>query len=292
MFRARGVIPAMVTPFRGDDVDVESLRQLTKYLIRSGVHGLFCAGSQGESYALAYNERQVIIETVVDESDGQLPVFAGTGSITTQESIKLTQMAERAGADAVTVITPYFISPSTDELYEHYSAIARSTRLPVYLYGNPARTNVPLPTSLVRSLSKIDNVRGIKDSTGDLSQTMSYLAATTDDFDVLMGRDTLIYAALCCGARGAVAATANVAPALAASIYNRFIEGDYAGSLESQRALEPLRVAFGLGTFPVVVKEALTMIGIPMGPCRLPVGPMPEGKKEELRKVLLRMKLT
>ncbi len=291
MFRARGIIPAMVTPFRDDRVDEDALRELTRYLIRAGVHGLFCIGSQGESYALTYEEKKRITETVIDETSGKVPVYVGTGAVTTAESVELTQMAEAAGADAVTCITPYFIAPSVAELHDHYKKIAECTRLPVYLYANPSRTNVPLPTSLVERLSHIDNVRGMKDSSGDLTQTMSYMVKCGPEFDVLMGRDTLIYAALCYGATGAVAATANVAPQIAASIYNRFVEGDHEGARKAQFALEPIRTAFGLGTFPVVVKEALTMLGIPMGACRAPVGEMSEQSKAELRRVLQQMAL-
>jgi len=281
----------MVTPFHNDQIDKGSLRQLVQYLIGAGVHGLFCAGSQGESYALTHEEKKAITETVVDEANGRVPVYAGTGAVTTAESISLTSMAEAAGADAVTVITPYFVAPGPAELYDHYAAIARSTTLPVFLYSNPARTNVQIPPSLISRLAKVDNIAGIKDSSGDLSLTMQYITAGGPNFNVLMGRDTLIYAALCYGASGAVAATANVVPALAVSIYEKFRAGDHAGAREAQYALEPIRTAFGLGTFPVVVKEALTMMGIPMGPCRLPVGELPEDKKKELRQVLERMGL-
>ena len=292
MFRSRGIIPAMVTPFDDQDrVDAGALAKLTRYLLDAGVHGLFCAGSQGESYALTYEEKKTISETVIKEAAGSVPVYVGTGAVTTGESVKLTQMAEACGADAVTVITPYFIAPSQDELYQHYAAIARSTRLPVFLYSNPSRTGVSISPALIGRLSKIENIAGIKDSSGDLTLTMSYIGAGGPDFNVLMGRDTLIYASLCCGARGAVAATANVVPALAVSIYERFQKGDHEGALRAQFDLEPVRTAFNLGTFPVVVKEALTMMGIPMGPCRAPVGDLPESKKEELKAVLRRMGL-
>jgi 4-hydroxy-tetrahydrodipicolinate synthase len=287
-FAVRGIIPAMVTPFRDDEsVDLDVLRRLTHHLIEGGVHGLFPTGSQGEFYALTPSERQQIWETVVEETCGRIPVFAGTGAITTAEVIALNRLAERAGVNAVSVITPYFISPTQDELYRHYMAIADATTLPVILYSNPGRTGgLNLSASLVARLAQHPNIVGIKDSSGDLSLTMALLAATDDAFTVLLGRDTLILAGLIHGAKGSITATANAAPRLVVSIYEAFLQGKLGEALEAQKRLAPLRDAFNLGTFPVVVKEALELIGIPAGPARGPVGPLAEEQRERLRQVL------
>ena len=216
-----------------------------------------------------------------------MPVYAGTGAITTREVIALNKLAERAGADAVSIITPFFVSPSQEELYRHYVAIAETTRLPVLLYNNPGRTGgLSLSADLVAQLAEHPDIAGIKDSSGDLSLTAEYVRRTGDDFTVLLGRDTLIYAGLLHGAKGAISATANVAPALAVEIYQAFIEGDLKRALEAQCRLAPLRDAFGLGTFPVVVKEALELVGIGAGPARSPVGPISEEKREKLKVVL------
>ncbi len=287
-FRVHGIIPAMVTPFNKDEsLDLDALRKLTRHLIAGGVHGLFPTGSQGEFYALTPGERQRIWATVVEETAARVPVYAGTGAITTAEVICLSRLAEQAGVSAVSVITPYFVSPTQEELYRHYMAIADATPLPVLLYSNPGRTGgLNLSPALVTRLAQHPNIVGIKDSSGDLSLTMAYLAATDDDFAVLLGRDTLILAGLIHGAKGSITATANAAPGLVVAIYNLFVAGKLEEALEAQRRLAPLRDAFSLGTFPVVVKEALDLIGIPVGPTRGPVGALAPEQRDRLRQVL------
>lgn len=285
-----GIIPAMVTPLTVDDeINVPALRRLTNYLIQGGVHGLFPVGSQGEFWALTPDEKQQVWEVVVEETNGRVPVYAGTAAITTREAIALTRLAEKAGVDAVSILTPFFVSPSEDELYNHYRAIAESTSLPILLYSNPARTGVKVSPGLLARLAKIENIVGIKDSGGDLQLTAEYIRVAPPDFAVLMGRDTLIFAALLYGVKGAIAATANVVPALVVSIYERFKAGDMEGARSAQEALAPLRLAFSWGTFPVVIKEALDLIGMEGGPARAPVGPMSDERREQLADVLREM---
>jgi len=283
-FRPCGIIPAMVTPLTDEEeIDEEALRRLANHLIAGGVHGLFAVGSQGEAYALTFEEKKRVIQIVVDEARRRVPVYAGTGAVTTRETIALTMMAERAGADAVSIITPYFISPSADELYDHYAAVARATRLPVLLYNNPARTGVHLSVDLV---SSIENIVGIKDSSGDLTLTTEYIRRTGAGFAVLAGRDTLIYATLVCGGIGAIAATANVLPGLVVEIYEAYVVGDLERARAAQYRLAPLRLAFEMGTFPVVIKEALALMGICSGRAKAPVKAMPESRLGELKKIL------
>jgi 4-hydroxy-tetrahydrodipicolinate synthase len=277
----------MVTPLTAsDEINVPALRRLTNYLIQGGVHGLFPVGSQGEFWALSADEKRRVWEAVVEETNGRVPVYAGTAAITTREAIALTRLAEESGADAVSVLTPFYISPNEDELYNHYRAIAESTSLPILLYSNPARTGVKVSPGLLARLAKIENIVGIKDSSGDLQLTAEYIRVAPPDFAVLMGRDTLIFAALLYGAKGAIAATANVVPALVVSIYERFKAGDMEGARSAQEALAPLRLAFSWGTFPVVIKEALDLMGMEGGPARAPVGPMSDEKREQLASVL------
>ncbi|HEY64917.1 MAG TPA: 4-hydroxy-tetrahydrodipicolinate synthase [Caldilineae bacterium] len=287
----KGIIPAMVTPLdRDEELNEAALRQLVNHLIDGGVHGLFPVGSQGEFYGFTPDEKQRIWEIVVEETAGRVPVYAGTGAITTREVIALNKRAERAGVNAVSVITPYFIHPSQEELYRHYVAIAEATTLPVILYNNPGRTGgVNLSADLVARLAEHPNIVGIKDSSGDFSLTAEYIRNTGDDFAVLLGRDTLIYAGLVHGAKGSITATANVVPSLVVEIYEAFIAGDLDRALQAQLRLAPLRLAFGLGTFPVVVKEALEMIGILAGPARSPVGPMSQANRDKLKAVLQEM---
>ncbi len=291
-FTARGIIPALVTPFdRQGEVSEGGLRKLVDYLIEGGVHGLFPVGSQGEFYALEKEEKKKIIEVVLDQARGKVPIYAGTGAITTKETITLTKMAEDIGVDAASIITPFFISPTQNELYEHYLAVAKSTSLPVLLYNNPGRTGVNLSADLVVRLSKVDNIVGIKDSSGDMTLTAEYIRRTSNDFSVLAGRDTLIFGTLLYGGKGAIAATANVAPKLVVEIYEAYARGDIEQAKKAQAELAPLRLAFNLGSFPVVIKDALELIGIKVGTTRTPVKSLNKDKQEMLRNTLQQMGL-
>jgi 4-hydroxy-tetrahydrodipicolinate synthase len=288
-FVPKGIIPAMVTPIdETGRIKEASVRKLVNHLIDGGVHGLFPVGSQGEAFSLTFEQKKEVIRIVIAETRGRVPVYAGTGAVTTRETIETTKMAQDLGVSAVSVITPYFIIPNQKELIAHYTAIAKACpNLPVLLYSNPDRTQVPFPISTVLELAAVDNIIGIKDSSGDMSLTGEYIRLTRGmNFHVLMGRDTLIYAALCYGAAGSICATGNVDPRVPVEIYEAFIAGDHKRALDAQFRLAPLRVAFGLGTFPVVVKEALTMIGIDAGPAILPIGPMTPENREKLRKVI------
>jgi 4-hydroxy-tetrahydrodipicolinate synthase len=287
MFQPYGIIPAVVTPVDdNEELNEAALRRLVNFIIEGGVHGLFATGSQGEFWAFNVEEKRRIWEVVREETAGRVPVYAGTAAVTTRETIALTQTAERVGVDAVSILTPFFVVPSQQELYAHYAAIAEATSLPIILYTNPARTGVSLKPETLARLSEIPNVVGIKDSSGDLSLTAEYIRVTPDDFAVLMGRDTLILAGLLYGVKGAIAATANVVPALVVSIYERFKAGDLDGARRAQEALAPLRLAFSWGTFPVVIKEALDLMGIGAGPARAPVGPMSPEQRGRLKGVL------
>ena len=291
-FQPKGIIPAMVTPVTsGGKINVAALRKLTNYLIKGGVHGLFPVGSQGEFYALTFEEKKRIIEVVVDETRGRVPVYAGTGAVTTREAIALTKMAQEAGVSAVSILTPFFIRPNEEELLEHYRTIAKATRLPVLLYNNPQRTGVHISAEFVARASQVENIIGIKDSSGDLTLTSEYIRRTGKKFSVLAGRDTLIYGTLCYGGKGAIAATANVAPKVVVEIYEAFQAGDWNRSLKAQFRLAPLRLAFDLGTFPVVIKEALNLIGIDAGIGIPPVGGITSKAKAELKEILKNMKL-
>ena len=288
----KGIIPAMVTPLdRNEEIDEAGIRGIINYLIDSGVHGIFVCGSQGESYALTEDEKKRVIEISVDEVNGRVPVYAGTGAVTTKMTIELSRYAVNVGADAVTIVTPYFIKLSQDELYVHYKCIAESVDSPILIYNNPGRTNVNLEAETVKKLAEIDNIVGIKDSSGDLTLTAQYIMKCPDEFAVLAGRDSLILATLLYGGKGAVAATANVAPRLVVGIYENFIKGDLEKARELQFKILPLRLAFSLGTFPVVVKEAMNLMRKPSGPAKSPVSPLPEEKKRKLKLLLEELNL-
>jgi 4-hydroxy-tetrahydrodipicolinate synthase len=289
-----GIIPAVVTPFDDhEEVDEGGFREIINYLIDSGVHGLFPVGSQGEFFTLTNDEKKRLIDIAVEEAGGRVFVMPNTGAITTRESIELTRYAEKAGADCVSVITPFYITPNQEELYQHMKAICQSVKIPVLCYNNPGRTGglALTPTTLARLAEEVPNFAGIKDSSGDLTLVAEMIRLCPPHFKVIMGRDTLIYGALMYGAAGAIAATANVAPKLIVGIYEAFRKGDYEKAREYQRELAPLRIAFGLGTFPVVVKEAMTMMGLPGGRCRRPIQPLDNEKRAQLRSILVGMGL-
>ncbi|MHB8278116.1 MAG: 4-hydroxy-tetrahydrodipicolinate synthase [Candidatus Humimicrobiaceae bacterium] len=286
----KGIIPPMVTPLdKTENVDKKAIFKLVEYLIKGGVHGLFPLGSTGEGYGLSFNQKREVIETVMEATDKRVPVYAGTGAITTKETICLTKLAADIGVDALSVITPVFITPNDQELYNHYQAIASSTDLPIILYNNPSRTGINLSVDLVVKLSKINNIIGIKDSSGDMTQGAEYIRRTDDNFSVLAGRDTLIYGFLAYGGKGAIAATANIVPQIVVKIYEEYQKGNYLEALKAQFQLAPLRMAFGLGSFPVVMKEGLKLLGIDVGSTLRPVESLTKEAGKKLKEVLYSM---
>ncbi len=289
-----GIIAAIVTPFDNDNnVNFSGFRKLINYLIDNKIHGILPAGSQGEFYALSQKERFKLMETAVEEANGRIFVMPNTGSISTKETLELTKFAEKAGADCASVITPFFISPSQDELFYHYSAVCDSTDLPVFAYNNPGRTGGTLlkPETIAKLAQSFPNFNGIKDSSGDITQVSEIIRMTPPDFKVFMGRDTVIFGALMYGAAGAIAASANVAPKLTVDIYNAYKNGEYDKANMYQQDLAPFSMAFDLGSFPVVVKEALDMMGLPAGDCRMPIMPLSQTNRNKLREILLDMNL-
>ena len=291
MSEIKGVVVPLVTPFNDDEsLDEGALRVIVDYLIDAGVHGLFPSGSQGELYALSGQEKMRVMEIVAEQANGRAFVMPSTGAVTTRESIELTRYAQSIGADAVSVITPYFIQPSAQEQIEHFARICDSVEIPVLAYNNPARTNVNFtPAMATAVVDRARNFVGIKDSSGDLTNTLDYMQRCPPGFRVFVGRDTLIYAALCCGCTGAVAATANVAPELVVGIYTAYQEGDLERSLDLQHRLDPLRHAFSLGSFPVVVKDAMELLGLPAGKCRAPITSLEGAPRERLIAILTEM---
>ncbi|MFO0851735.1 MAG: 4-hydroxy-tetrahydrodipicolinate synthase [Gemmataceae bacterium] len=283
----RGIIPPVVTPFRADEsLDLPALRTHIDRQLAAGVDGVFVLGTTGEFYALSDAEKQAVVAEAVAHVGGRKPVFAGTGAETTGEVVRLTQMAERERVAGVSVLTPYYLKPSQAELLDHFRRVAESTSLPVVLYNNPVPTGVSIDPDTVARLAEVPNIVGIKDSSGDLQNTIEIIKRVPDTFSVLNGRDTLILAALLFGAKGAIPATCNIAPNLCVGIYQRFAAGDLAEARRMQDRLAPVRLALTLGTGNGAVKEALALLGVPAGPNRRPIGPLPADKREQLKNVL------
>src|SRR4051812_47499837 len=212
LMKLRGIIPPVVTAFTAnEELDLPRLKAHIDWQIESGVHGIFVLGTTGEFYAFEEREKQIVMATAVAHCRGRSPVYAGTGAETTREVVRLTKMAEKEGADGVSVITPYFIKPTQAELLDHFRRVAEATRLPVVLYNNPATCGgVSIDPDTAGRLAEVPNVIGIKDSSGDLQNTIEILRSTPrDTFAVLNGRDTLILAALQSGVQGAIPASCN-----------------------------------------------------------------------------------
>lgn len=304
MYQPYGIIPPIITPFdEQGHVDFAAMAKMAAFLVDGGVHGLFPFGTTGEFYALGDEEYVKGLETVRDAVAGKttrsgrpVQLIAGCSHITTREVIRLIKLVEQVGGyDAVSVLTPMFVSQTQEELYAYYKTIADSTTMPVLMYNNPPKTNVNIaPATAARLARDCGNIIGIKDSSGDMTSCGEYLRLTEDQrdhFQVIMGRDTMIYAGLHYGCSGAVASCANVAPRVVADIYDKFMEGDWKGALAAQYRLAPLRIACSMGTFPEVIKEGLNLQGIPVGKCLDPIQELSAEQKEKLRSVLVDMKL-
>ena len=285
----KGIITAVVTPFDKDEnINEDAFRTIIRYLIEQGIHGLFPVGSQGEFFSLSMDERKHLMGVAVEEAKGKVFVMPNTGGIATCDCIELSQYAEKIGADAVSMMTPFYIRPSQEELYQHFKAVCSSVSIPVLAYNNPERSGGVMLNidTLVRLSEELPNFVGIKDSSGDMTVLGEIIRRTPSDFKVFVGRDSMIFAALMYGATGAVAASSNVAAKLVLGIYDCVHKGEYEKAKELQRKLAPIRIAFSLGTFPVVMKEALNMIGLPAGQCRKPILPMKEDARAELKRIL------
>ena len=284
-----GIIPPIVTPMTADqEVDFPGMRKLIDYLLGHKVHGIFVLGTTGEFYALDEREKQAVVADAVAHVNGRAPVYAGTGAETTREVVRLTKMAEREGAAGVSVITPYFIKPNQTELADHFRRVAESTSLPVVLYNNPATCGgLSIEPDTVARLAEVPNIIGIKDSSGDLQNTIEIIRSTPrDTFSVLNGRDTLILAALQAGAQGAIPASCNIAPDLCVGIYESFATGDLDAARGFQSRLHGVRMAMSLGTGNSAVKEAMALLGRPAGPMRSPVLPFGDAQKAKLKAIL------
>jgi 4-hydroxy-tetrahydrodipicolinate synthase len=290
--RLHGIIPAMATPFdAGYAVDYGALRALVEGYVEAGVHGLSVCGSQGEFFALERDEHLRLMEKTVTTVGGRIPVYAGTGAVSTRAAIALTQAAEAIGVDAAMVITPSFISPGNEELALHFTAIADAVRLPLLLYNNPPRTHLNITPALFARCAERDNIIGIKDSSGDVTQVIEYVRLTGGSKLVFAGRDSIIMAILLHGAHGAISPAANVFPRLLVRLYDEVRAGRLVEARAISDLLAPLRQAWDLGSFPVVIKQAMALVGRDAGPARLPIQPLGAAAQATLLAVLEPLRL-
>ncbi|MCI7098908.1 MAG: 4-hydroxy-tetrahydrodipicolinate synthase [Lachnospiraceae bacterium] len=287
----KGIIPAILTPMNPDEsVNLDVLCQQIDRLLDGGVHGLFPFGTNGEGYILSENEKIEVLEATIDQVHGRVPVYAGTGCISTADTIRMSKKAQELGADILSIITPSFAMASQQELYDHYVAVAKHVDIPIVLYNIPARTgNKLLPETVARLAKDVDVIMGAKDSSGDWENLKAYIHLTQDldkDFRVLSGNDSLILPCLKEGGAGGIAGCANVYPHVLASIYDLFKAGRLEEAQKAQDSIASLRAVFRYGNPNTIVKTAVSLLGYNVGKCRAPFNQVPEEGIEALKKVL------
>lgn len=287
----KGIIPAILTPMNADEsVNLDVMRQQIDRLIDGGVHGLFPFGTNGEGYILSEKEKEEILEATIDQVNGRVPVYAGTGCISTRDTIRMSKKAQELGADILSIITPGFAVASQKELYDHYVEVAKHVDIPIVLYNIPARTgNKLLPETVAKLAKDVDVIMGAKDSSGDWENLKAYIQLTKEldkDFRVLSGNDSLILPCLKEGGAGGIAGCANVYPHVLASIYDLFKEGKLEEAQAAQDSIASLRAVFKYGNPNTIVKTAVSLLGHPVGKCRAPFNYVPEEGIEALKKVL------
>jgi len=282
-------VPALVTPFKENErIDYGAWQVVIDLLIASGVHGLFVCGSQGEFYAMDMEERIVATRFCKQAIAGRVPIYANVGAITTRDTVALALQAQALDVDAVVVVTPYYVMPSQQELLAHYVEICQAVRLPVMAYNFPPHGGVEVAAETIAAIAeRCPNLIGIKDSSGRLEQAVAYREAVKDrDFLVFTGGDHLLLSSLQRGGAGTVTASANLAPALFVKLYEAFRAGNLAEAERMQSLATAISGVIMAHTFPAVIKEAMNTVGIPVGPCRKPVGPMPPEAREKVAAVL------
>ena len=287
----KGIITPILTPMNADEsVNLEELRNQIERLIDGGVHGIFPFGTNGEGYILNEKEKEAVLEAAIDQVKGRVPVYAGSGCISTADTIRMSVRAQELGADVLSIITPSFADASQKQLYDHYVEVAKHVDTPIVLYNIPARTgNKLLPETVAKLAKDVDVIVGAKDSSGDWENLKAYIQQTRDlekDFYVLSGNDSLILPSLKEGGFGGIAGCSNVYPHVLSSIYNLFKEGKIEEAEAAQESIASFRAVFKYGNPNTVVKKAVSMLGYPVGDCRRPFNYLCEEGVEALKKVL------
>lgn len=279
----KGVIVPIITPIDAQEqIDEKKTREHVDYVIDGGMHGILIFGSNGEFYMVEEDEMERGLKIMVDQAAGRVPVYFGIGAIRTKKCIRLAKMAAENGAAGISILQPMFLKPTEEELFRHFQAIAKAVAdVPVLLYNNPGRVGYTMSASLVERLAhEVENIVGMKDTSGDITQTAEFIRRTRDvGFKVFGGKDTLLYASMCHGAVGGVCTSGNFMPELIADVYNKYVQGDLEGSLEAQFKLNPVRLSMDGASFPVASKDMANLrgrqIGLPYAPSlATPEGPV------------------
>jgi len=282
----KGAFTAIVTPFKNGQFDEAAYRELIEFQVKGGIHGIVPCGTTGESPTLSHAEHKRVVETCIDQVKKRVPVIAGSGSNNTAEAVELTLHAQKAGADAALMITPYYNKPTQEGLYQHYKTVASQTKIPIVVYNVPGRTSLNLLPETMARLAGIPHIVGLKDATGDLKQGCKTLELCGDKITVLSGDDFTTFPLLCVGGMGVISVVSNAAPADMAGMCNAFFAGDLAQARALHYKMWPLTEAMFYETNPVPVKTALKLMGKITGEVRQPLCPMSAANEDKLRQVM------
>jgi len=281
-----GSMVALVTPFEDGKVDWQSLEGLVEFHLRSGTHGIVPCGTTGESATLSHQEHDDVIKAVIKAVNKRVPVIAGTGSNSTAEAVRLTQEAEKAGADGALMISPYYNRPTQEGIYQHYKKVASEVGIPIIVYNIPGRTGSKIEPETLARLSEIKNIAGVKEATGSVDQAIDVIRLCGDSLAVYSGEDSLIFSLMALGGKGVISTVANVAPRETAQLAEACLKGNWEKGREWQFKLLPLIRAVFIETNPIPIKTALSLMGKCTGELRLPLTPMGEGNLKKLRQAM------
>lgn len=284
----KGIIPAVVTPFKGDSIDFDAFERLLDFLIDRGVDGLFIAGTNGEGPLLSKEEKALLFKKAVEVAKDRLPVIAQIGEITTKDTIEVGESAVNSGVSAVAIVSPYYFKLEDSALKKHFVSVARALEpMPVYLYNLPSNTGNSIKPSLAKTvIGEASNIKGIKDSSKDLQTLEDFIYELGTDIDVIVGTDSLILPALIMGAKGAISALANPLPELCAGIYRDFLSKDLESAREKQYILNNIRTVTKQFSSISALKVMLKLRGIDVGTVRPPLGEVTVEQEGILRKIL------
>ena len=285
----KGSAVALVTPFdENGNVNFDKIKELVDFQIENGTDAIVACGTTGEASTMNDEEHLAAIKAIIDAADKGVPVIAGTGGNDTAHSIYLSQEAEKLGADALLIITPYYNKANKSGLRKHFVSIANSVKLPIILYNVPSRTKVNIPPALVADLARnVDNIVALKEACGDLAQVAEVCRLVPDDFAVYSGNDDSILPLLSLGGSGVISVLANVCPRETHDLVAKFFEGDIEGSRKLQLGMKPLIDALFIEVNPVPVKTAVNLLGFNVGDLRLPLAEMEEEDLEVLKRELV-----
>jgi 4-hydroxy-tetrahydrodipicolinate synthase len=285
--RFRGSFTALVTPFKNGGLDEQAFRDFVEWQIAEGTHGLVPVGTTGESPTLSHDEHKQVVEWCVDQARGRVPVIAGAGSNSTAEAIDFSKHAEKAGADAVLIVTPYYNKPTQEGLYQHYKAINDAIGIPIIIYNIPARSIIDMSVDTMKRLYELKNIAGVKDATANMTRVTQQRSAMGDDFNQMSGEDITALGFMAHGGHGCISVTSNVAPRLCADFQNACLKGDFAAALKLQDKLSPLHINLFVETSPAPIKYALSLIGKCANNVRLPMVPATEKAQAAVREAMV-----